>query len=363
MGRALGLARSVRRQTSPNPWVGAVLVAGERTFEGATAPPGGPHAEVSALRAAGPLARGATLYVTLEPCASAGRTGPCAEAIVDAAVGRVVVGIEDPDPSTAGRGLARLRRAGIEVVTGVLADEVSRDLAPYLKHRRTGRPYVVLKLAATLDGRIAAPDRSSRWITGEEARLDAHRLRDESDAVLVGAGTVRADDPRLTVRLEGAGRGQGAGTDAARARRGSGEPAPARQPLRVVLGRAAPGARVQPAVQLEGELVDVLDQLGRKGVLQLLVEGGARVAYAFHQARLVDRYVFYLAPALLGGSDGLSMFEGSGAPTMAEAMRGTLVAVRRLGADLRVDLESAPADRAAAPVAGPGSAQVGEGGP
>jgi diaminohydroxyphosphoribosylaminopyrimidine deaminase/5-amino-6-(5-phosphoribosylamino)uracil reductase len=227
-----------------------------------------------------------------------------------------VVGIEDPDPGTGGKGLERLRQAGIEVVSGVCADQVAEALAPYLKHRRTGRPWVVLKLASTLDGRIAGPDGSSRWITGEVARRDVHRLRAESDAILVGAGTVRADDPQLTVRLQGA----------------------ARQPLRVVLGRAPSTAAVHPALELQGDLGGVLDQLGQRGVLQLLVEGGARVAHAFHAARLVDRYVFYLAPALLGGSDGLAMFEGPGAPSLAEAMRGALVSVHRLGDDLRVEV-------------------------
>ncbi|MBO0715126.1 MAG: bifunctional diaminohydroxyphosphoribosylaminopyrimidine deaminase/5-amino-6-(5-phosphoribosylamino)uracil reductase RibD, partial [Acidimicrobiales bacterium] len=294
MQRARALARGVRGRTSPNPWVGAVLVAGDETFEGATAPPGGPHAEIQALRAAGDLARGSTLYTTLEPCASVGRTGPCADAIAAAGVARVVVGIEDPDAGTGGQGLERLRQAGVEVVTGVGADQVTEDLAPYLKHRRTGRPWVVLKLAATLDGRIAGPDGSSRWITGQAARTDAHRLRAESDAVLVGAGTVTADDPQLTVRLVEA----------------------ARQPLRVVLGRAPAGALVQPALELQGDLGGVLDQLGERGVLQLLVEGGARVAHAFHAAGLVDRYVFYLAPVLLGGSDGLGMLEGPGASSL-----------------------------------------------
>jgi diaminohydroxyphosphoribosylaminopyrimidine deaminase/5-amino-6-(5-phosphoribosylamino)uracil reductase len=175
---------------------------------------------------------------------------------------------------------------------------------------------VLLKLASTLDGRIAGPDGSSRWITGEEARRDVHRLRAESDAILVGAGTVRADDPQLTVRLEGA----------------------TRQPLRVVLGRIPATAVVHPALELHGDLGEVLDQLGERGVLQLLVEGGARVAHAFHTARLVDRYVFYLAPALLGGSDGLAMFHGPGAPSLAAAMRGALVSVHRLGDDLRVEL-------------------------
>jgi diaminohydroxyphosphoribosylaminopyrimidine deaminase/5-amino-6-(5-phosphoribosylamino)uracil reductase len=175
----------------------------------------------------------------------------------------------------------------------------------------------VLKLAATLDGRTAAPDGSSQWITGEPARADAHRLRAESDAVLVGAGTVRADDPSLTVRLvEGA------------------------DPRRVVLGRAPEGAKVLPALEVDGPLEAVLDQLGGEGVLQLLVEGGATVAHAFHQAGLVDRYVLYLAPALFGGDDARGLFSGPGAPSIDELWRGRLVGVQRLGDDIRVELEA-----------------------
>src|SRR5207248_2379811 len=243
MERALELAASVRASTSPNPWVGAVVDPGG--FEGATQPPGGPHAEIVALEAAGEAARGGTLVVTLEPCAHHGRTPPCVDAIVDAGVARVVVGIEDPDPNVRGRGIARLREAGIDVELGVLADEVRAQLAPYLKHRSTGRPWLVLKLAASVDGRTAAPDGSSQWITGEGARADAHRLRAESDAVIVGAGTVRADDPSLTVRhVEG------------------------RDPLRVVLGKAPADAKVHPALELEGDLAGVLDELGRRGVVQ-----------------------------------------------------------------------------------------------
>jgi len=211
---------------------------------------------------------------------------------------------------------------------GLGAEEATELLAPYLKHRRTGRPWVVLKLAATVDGRIAAPDGSSRWLTGPEARIDAHRLRAESDAVLVGAGTVRADDPALTVRPSP--------TDAPTA-----APAPAlpgHQPLRVVLGRAPAGARVQPALELTGDPASVLDELGAKGVLQVLVEGGASVAHAFHAARLVDRYVIYLAPALFGGDDGVPLFRGPGAARVEDLWRGRLVSVTRLGDDVRLEL-------------------------
>lgn len=328
MARAVGLADAVRGTTAPNPWVGAVAVTRAGTaHEGATAPPGGPHAEVVAIRraaVAGDSLVGGTLYTTLEPCAHVGRTAPCVGAILDAGLGRVVVGVLDPDAQVSGRGVAALEAAGVEVSVGVGADQVAEQLAAYLKHRRTGRPWVVLKLAATMDGRTAAPDGSSRWITGEEARRDAHRLRAASDAVLVGAGTVRADDPELTVRAGPAGE---------------------RQPLRVVLGEVPQGARVEPAVSLSGDLGDVLEELGRRGVLQVLVEGGAHVAHAFHSAALVDRYVLYLAPALFGGDDARPLFGGPGAPTIDDVWRGRLVSVTRLGEDVRVDL--APAREAA----------------
>jgi diaminohydroxyphosphoribosylaminopyrimidine deaminase/5-amino-6-(5-phosphoribosylamino)uracil reductase len=327
MAQAIDAARSARRRVSPRPWVGAVVVpagqAAHHGYEGATDGRAGPHAEVVALRRAGPAARGSTLYVTLEPCSHHGATPPCADAVLAAGVARVVVGLADPDNRVAGTGIARLRDAGVEVDVGVAAAEVAVQLAPYLHHRRTGRPYVVLKLAGTADGRTAAPDGTSRWITGEEARLDVHRLRADSDAVLVGAGTVRADDPALTVRLPEGERGP---DDT--------------EPLRVVLGTAPDGAAVHPCVELRGDLGDVLDDLGRRGVLQLLVEGGAGVAGAFHRDGLVDRYVLYVAPALLGGDDGTALLAGAGVTTIADAWRGRFVAIRQVGDDLRLDMEA-----------------------
>ena len=324
MAQAVATAESARLHASPNPWVGAVLVTGAAMYQAATAPPGGPHAEVSVLRlaaGAGDATAGSTLYTTLEPCAHFGRTPPCVDAIVAAGVRRVVVALVDPDPQVAGKGVETLRRAGVEVSVGTGSDAVERQLAPYLKHRRTGRPWVVLKLAATMDGRTAAPDASSRWITGAAARRDAHQLRAASDAVLVGAGTVRADDPELTVRHTWSAVGE------------------VKQPMRVVLGRAPLGAKILPALELSGDLADVLDHLGRLGVLQLLVEGGAKVAHALHAAGLVDRYVLYLAPALFGGGDARPLFDGPGAPSIDEVWRGRIVSVEQLGADLRVELE------------------------
>jgi len=319
MRRAIRNAATSRTAVSPRPWVGAVLVTADgEVHDGATEPAPGRHAEVVALDAAGPEAsRGATVFSTLEPCSHVNITGACADALVAAGVARVVVGVEDPDERVRGTGIARLRDAGIDVTVGVCADDVTRQLAPYLTHRRTGRPYVVLKLAATLDGRTAAPDGTSQWITGEAARVDAHRLRAESDAILVGAGTVRADDPSLTVRHVSG-----------------------RDPLRVVLGTAPPGARIRPALERNGDLGVILDELGGRGVVQLLVEGGATVARDFHAAGLVDRYVVYLAPALMGGDDGRSLFAGAGAPTIADAWRGRIIDVARLGDDIRIDLEA-----------------------
>lgn len=314
MRRAIELARAARAHASPNPWVGAVVTPGD--FGGFSSPPGEPHAEVNALGAAGAAAHGATLVVTLEPCAHHGRTPPCVDAIVAADIRRVVIGLEDPDPRVRGRGIEALRVRGVDVEVGVEAEVVREQLGPYLKHRSTGRPWVVLKLAATMDGRIAARDGTSRWITGEAARTDAHRLRAESDAVLVGAGTVRADDPELTVRLVAG-----------------------KNPRRVVLGRAREGARVHPVTEVSGDLGNVLDELGAQEVVQLLVEGGARVAHAFHSARLVDRYVLYLAPALAGGDDGTPLFAGKGARAMEDVWRGRIVSVERLGDDLKVELE------------------------
>ena len=326
MGQAMAAAATARRRVAPRPWVGAVIVPGgspdHAGFEGVTDGRSGPHAEVMAIAAAGEAAVGATLYVTLEPCSHHGVTGPCADAIIEAGIARVVIGVTDPDPKVAGEGIARLRGAGIEVEVDVCASAVAQQLAPYLHHRRTGRPLVILKLASSLDGRTAAPDGTSQWITGTEARLDVHRLRADSDAICVGAGTIRADDPTLTVRLPEVERSAGD-----------------TEPLRVVLGTAPSDAAVRPCLEMQGDLLGILDDLGSRGVLQLLVEGGATVAHAFHTAGLVDRYVLYMAPALFGGDDGVPVFSGPGADTIDALRRGRIVEMRRVGDDLRLDLE------------------------
>jgi diaminohydroxyphosphoribosylaminopyrimidine deaminase/5-amino-6-(5-phosphoribosylamino)uracil reductase len=320
MRSAMRAAGGVRALTSPNPWVGAVLLSADGTDDsvlavGATEPPGGRHAEVVALDAAGDAAVGATLVCTLEPCSHHGRTPPCTDVIIAAGIQRVVVGIVDPDERVAGHGIDVLRRAGITVEVGVLAKDVETQLAPYLHHRRTGRPYVVCKLATSADGGTAAPDGSSQWITSEAARRDAHRLRAESDAILVGAGTVRTDDPALTVRhVEGA------------------------DPLRVVLGSAPADARVHPCLEWDGALDDLLDELGRRGIVQLMVEGGARVVGSFHAAGLVDRYVLYVAPALFGGSDATAAIAGATAPTVNDLWRGHFERIERVGDDVRLEI-------------------------
>ncbi len=314
MREAVHVAASAQLTCRPNPWVGAVLVAVDgRRFSGFTQPVGQAHAEVQALRAAGDAARGATMYVTLEPCNHVGRTPPCTDALIAAGVSRVVVAVQDPDVRVAGSGIARLRDAGLHVDVGVGAVEVNEQLAPYLHHRRTGRPFVVLKLAMTIDGYIAAKSGAGGWITGAAARRRVHEMRAASDAILVGAGTVRADDPQLTVR-----------------------DAPGASPRRIVLGRAPSDARVRPCTEWSGSLTDLLDTLGNDGVLQLMVEGGASVATQFHAAGLIDRYVFHIAPAIMGGGDAVAAFAGDTAATLADVWRGRLVSTQQLGDDVEV---------------------------
>ena len=332
MAGAIEAASAVRHLTSPNPWVGAVLVAADGSaYTGATSPPGGPHAERHALASAGAAAKGATLVTTLEPCGHQGRTAPCTEAIIEAGVRRVVIGVMDPDPAVSGAGEARLRAAGIEVQVGVRAAEVERQLLAYLHHRRTGRPWMVAKLAASIDGRTAAPDGTSQWITSLPARTDAHRLRAASDAVIVGAGTVRADDPSLTVRhwTPPGGRVWSDGT----------EPVDVFQPRRVVVGTAPDGARVHPCLQWEGRLSDLVDRLGAEGTTQALVEGGPAVAGAFVRAGLIDSFVVYVAPALFGGDDGAPVLSGPGVRSISDVLRGSVTSVERLGPDVRLDVE------------------------
>jgi diaminohydroxyphosphoribosylaminopyrimidine deaminase/5-amino-6-(5-phosphoribosylamino)uracil reductase len=325
MMKAIEAASLVRLHTSPNPWVGCVIVTTNgQVFVGSTEAPGGRHAEVVALDAAcAALAdtQGATVFTTLEPCSHHGRTGPCTEALISAGVSRVVSAITDPDQLVGGQGFATLRSAGITVEVGLCADLVTEQLRPYIHHRITGRPFVILKLASTLDGRTAAVDGSSQWITGEAARTAAHQLRAESDAIVVGSGTVRRDNPTLTTRL-----------------------VDGPSPRRVVLGKAPEQANVHPCLEWDKSLCELLDSLGNEGVLQLMVEGGATVASSFHQQNLVDRYVLYVAPAFMGGNDGAPLFNGESAPSMQQLWRGTLRNVRQLGSDIEVTIDNPRTD-------------------
>jgi diaminohydroxyphosphoribosylaminopyrimidine deaminase / 5-amino-6-(5-phosphoribosylamino)uracil reductase len=363
MAQAVALGERGRESSAPNPWVGCVVVRdGQVVGEGFHRRAGEPHAEAHALAQAGERARGATAYVTLEPCAHHGRTPPCVDALLRAGIQRVVVGVLDPDRHVSGRGVADLRSAGVVVDVGVGADVAGESLAPYLHQRRTGCAYAVLKAAISLDGRTAAADGSSQWISSPESRADAHGLRARSQAIMVGSGTALADLPRLTVR------------DACRA--------VTQQPLRVVLdarGRVpATGPlfdlSLAPTLVLTSEAVDraalrawcatgvdvevlppaadglgvdlasALHSLGRRGVLQVLVEGGARLHAALARAGLIGRLVLYVAPATLG-AEGRPLLAGPGARSIAEADRWRLLDVRRLGeGDVR--LEYAPAPRA-----------------
>jgi diaminohydroxyphosphoribosylaminopyrimidine deaminase/5-amino-6-(5-phosphoribosylamino)uracil reductase len=320
MERAITLARSGLGRTSPNPIVGCVVLDrdGHSVAEGFHASAGQPHAEIVALDAAGERARGGTAVVTLEPCRHTGRTGPCTAALLSAGIVRVVFACADPNPR-AGGGAQELRAAGVEVISGVLARDAARANEAWLHFARTGIPFVTWKFAATLDGRVAARDGSSRWITGPRARRDGHVLRSWSDAIVVGTGTALADDPALTVRLPGA----------------------SRQPLRVVVGRRPlpKSARVfdgtAPTVVLaERDPLLVLKRLAGRDVVSVLLEGGPTLAGAFLAAGAVDKVVAYLAPAFLGS--GMSALGDAGVSSISEAFRWHVDEVATLGEDVRV---------------------------
>ncbi len=327
MARARELGAAVLGNTSPNPAVGAVILAADGTVagEGATQPPGGPHAEVQALAAAGERARGGTAVVTLEPCAHTGRTGPCADALIAAGIARVVVAVPEPT-ELAGGGADRLRAAGIAVELGVEQDAAELGaLAPWLTGVREHRPQVIWKVAATLDGRVAAADGSSRWITGEQTRAAVHRLRATCDAVVVGSGTAVTDDPQLTVR-------DADGRDAAR------------QPLRVVVdrrGRLPETARVlddaaPTLVSRAAGPAELLAELYGRDVRRVLLEGGPTLAAAFLRAGLVDEVVVHLAPKLLGA--GPSLVGDLGITSIAEALSFETVEILPSGGDVQLRL-------------------------
>jgi diaminohydroxyphosphoribosylaminopyrimidine deaminase/5-amino-6-(5-phosphoribosylamino)uracil reductase len=348
MQRAIELAASVLGSTNPNPAVGAVVLDASGTVvgEGATQPSGGPHAEVMALRAAAEAARGGTLVVTLEPCRHTGRTGPCTDEIMTAGVTRVVYAVADPHSPAAGGG-EELRASGVDVLSGLLADEAAADLEPWLAAVRRRRPHVTWKYAASLDGRTAALDGTSRWVTGPDSRRDVHRLRSLADAVVVGIGTVLADDTQLTVRdwpttrqplrvvVDGQARTPSSARildDVAATLVAVGDDA---EPERVKRLRDS-GAEVVELPRRDGrlDLGALLATLFDREAMGLLLEGGATLAGSFVHDRLVDRVIGYHAPALLGA--GPPVLGPAGVATIGTAVRLHMRDVTRMGDDVRI---------------------------
>lgn len=351
--RTLELAARGTGLVSPNPLVGAVVVSSDGSIvgEGWHEGPGRPHAEHQALAAAGVQARGATLYVSLEPCNHYGRTPPCTEAILDAGIARAVVAIADPNPEVAGGGFRHLRERGVECFDGVLADEAERRNRPFFTHMRTGRPWVVLKTAATLDGKIAPRDGSSTWITSEASRGEVHRMRAASDAILVGSGTVIADDPHLTVRDPAYG-----GAPPLRIVVDASGRLPARGNLfdgaapTMIATTTASSEDAQDAWTIGGaevlvcdtddeggvSLADLFSRLGKRDVQSVLVEGGATVADRAIRGGHVDEIVVFFAPKLLGGAEAPGIVGGRGFDTLVDAQQLDITAVERLGPDLKV---------------------------
>ena len=349
MRLALKLAIKAIGRTSPNPLVGAVIVKNDRIVgKGYHKRAGKPHAEINALNMAGERARGATLYLNLEPCAHFGRTPPCTKRIISSGIKKVVAAMIDPNPLNCGRGVKELRRAGVKVKTGVLEEEAKRVNESYVKYITTKRPFVILKTAMSLDGKIATRTGDSKWITNERSRKYLHRLRREVDAVLVGIETVLRDDPRLTSRIL------------------------ARNPLRVVvdnrariplgakvLNREAPtivattkfaskrkiealrkkGARVL-VIKDRDEKVDLkelLKRLGKLEIVSLLVEGGGRINASFLENSLVDKVLFFVAPKIIGGEEAITPVEGEGIERIKDAIELRDISIKRLGEDVLVE--------------------------
>ncbi len=358
MQLALNLARKGEGRTAPNPPVGAVIVnAGNIVGEGFHPQAGEPHAEIFALRQAGTKAQGADIYVTLEPCSHHGKTPPCADALIAAGIKSVYIGIIDPNPQVAGRGIEKLRKAGIEVQTGILESECRHLIKPFRKHILTGLPYTIYKAAMTLDGNTATTTGDSQWVSGEESRMQVHQLRDRVNAIMVGIGTVMSDDPLLNTRLP-----DGPGCD----------------PLRVVVDsqlRISPGCRMLKqksaaktliatissdqrkisALQSIGAEVVLLSadsgqvslpalwkELGQRNIQKLLLEGGAQLAEAALNKGLIDQLMLFVAPKLLGGSSPFGIFSGSGCPKMADAIKLEDVCYKQTGEDLMITGDISP---------------------
>ncbi|MFO8014964.1 MAG: bifunctional diaminohydroxyphosphoribosylaminopyrimidine deaminase/5-amino-6-(5-phosphoribosylamino)uracil reductase RibD [Phycisphaerae bacterium] len=359
MRRALALARRGLGRVEPNPMVGAVVVRDGRIVgEGYHARFGGPHAEVVALEAAGPDARGADLFVTLEPCCHHGKTPPCTEAILAAGVARLVAAVADPFPEVSGRGLARLREGGVEVTVGVLEEEARRANAAFFKRTRTGRPLVIAKWAMTLDGRLADGSGTSRWISGQASRRRVHEVRRVCEAVVVGSGTALADAPSLTVRhvdplpergqptrgiLDGRLRLAPDAEPAASARQVpvivyTREAADVERGERAAALRAA-GCEVVPLPAGTGglDLGAVLDDLGRRGASRVLIEGGATVLGSLLAEGLADRVMVFIAPRLLASDDARSPLDGPAGRALADAVALRDLTVERVGEDVLIE--------------------------
>ncbi|MDA8278294.1 MAG: bifunctional diaminohydroxyphosphoribosylaminopyrimidine deaminase/5-amino-6-(5-phosphoribosylamino)uracil reductase RibD [Actinomycetota bacterium] len=318
MRLAILASREARKIARPNPWVGAVFVGADgRVSSGSTRPPGGDHAEVVAQKRASFDLKGSTLYVTLEPCSHHGKTPPCAEMLIREGVSRVVIASLDPDERVSGMGIKMLRDAGVEVEIGLLSTEVKADLAPYLVHRQLGRPFTFIKIAATMDGYIAASDGTSKWITSGASRQEVSRLRAYSDVIITGAGTVRCDDPSL--RAHGF---------------------EDQSPRRIVLGNIPDSSRILPATSYQGELAKLMVDLAGAGTVVAMVEAGAKVAKSFLDAGLIDQINLFLAPKFIGGSDGIKIFDGVGAQSIAETFDFEIATSRRWGSDIELILHS-----------------------
>jgi len=359
MQRALDLARRGLGRVEPNPMVGAVVVRRDRIVgEGWHARFGGPHAEVVALEAAGDDARGADLYVTLEPCCHHGKTPPCTEAILKAGVRRVIAAVEDPFPEVAGKGFARLQEGGVEVTVGVLEEEARRTNAAFFKRTRTGRPLVIAKWAMTLDGRLADARGDSRWISGEASRRRVHEVRRVSDAVVVGSGTALADAPSLTVRhvdpLPERGQPTRVVLDGRLRLPPDAEPAASAREVPVLVytreeaasetgDRAealrAAGCEVVGAGAGPGgvDLGAVLDDLGRRGASRVLIEGGARVLGSLLAGGLADRVMVFIAPRLLAAGDARSPLQGPAGRALADALPLHDMTAERVGEDVLIE--------------------------
>jgi len=350
MRRALRLALRGQGRTSPNPMVGAVIVkAGQLIGQGHHRQVGGPHAEIWALRDAGEKARGATIYVTLEPCSHHGRTPPCTDALIQAGLARVIAAVEDPNPQVSGNGVRKLQEAGIEVEVGLLGDEARRLNAPYFKHTTTGLPLVSLKAAMSLDGKIATSTGESQWITGDKARALGHRLRAIHDAVLAGVGTVLADDPKLTVR-NARGRtplrvivDSRARTPADAALLTADNIAPIiavtpEAPKKRLAALRKAGAEIweMPSRGGQVDLRALMQRLGEREVQSVLVESGGTLTAGLLDADLADRVYFFVAPRIIGGAEAPGPVGGSGVAKLAEAWRLENMRVRRVGEDVLI---------------------------